>query len=167
LVASLGGTSSRRADGSYRDVVRHARSSVLLAARAHGRSAIDAIHTDLADEDAWRTEAEDAAASGFTATACIHPAQAEAVRAGYAPSPAEAAWARDVLEAAERHGSGVFEHDGRMVDAPILRHARLQAARADEGQRARADAARPAPAHHACAPPLRRRSPCPPSPRRS
>ena len=149
LVASLGGTSSRRADGSYRDVVRHARSSVLLAARAHGRSAIDAIHTDLADEDAWRTEAEDAAASGFTATACIHPAQAEAVRAGYAPSPAEAAWARDVLEAAERHGSGVFEHDGRMVDAPILRHARLQAARADEGQRARAEAARPAPAHHA------------------
>src|SRR5699024_9584979 len=40
LIASLGGTSSRRADGSYRDVVRHARSSVLLAARAHGRSAI-------------------------------------------------------------------------------------------------------------------------------
>src|SRR5699024_837136 len=112
LVASLGGTSSRRADGSYRDVVRHARSSVLLAARAHGRSAIDAIHTDLADEDAWRAEAEDAAASGFTATACIHPAQAAAVRAAYAPSPAEAAWAREVLQAAERHGTGVFEHDG-------------------------------------------------------
>ena len=157
LIASLGGTSSRRADGSYRDVVRHARSSVLLAARAHGRSAIDAIHTDLADEDAWRAEAEDAAASGFTATACIHPAQAAAVRAAYAPSPAEAAWARGVLEAAERHGTGVFEHDGRMVDAPILRHARLQAARADAIQPARADTDEPAradaapaaPAHHA------------------
>jgi hypothetical protein len=34
LVASLGGTSSRREDGGYRDVVRHARSSVLLAAGA-------------------------------------------------------------------------------------------------------------------------------------
>src|SRR5699024_2284566 len=110
---------------------------------------IDAIHTDLADEDAWRTEAEDAAASGFTATACIHPAQAEAVRAGYAPSPAEAAWARDVLEAAERPGSGASRHARRMGGAPILPHARLPAARADEGQRARADAARPAPALHA------------------
>lgn len=136
LIASLGGTSSRHADGSYRDVVRHARSSVLLAARAHGRSAIDAIHTDLADQAAWRTEAEDAAASGFTATACIHPAQASAIRAAYAPSPEQAAWARGVLEAAEHHGTGVFEHDGRMVDAPILRHARLQAARATADQTA-------------------------------
>src|SRR5699024_4142437 len=106
-VAALGGTSSRRAGRRYRRAVRRAHASLLPAARAHGGSAIGAIHTDLADEDAWRTEAEDAAASGFTATACIHPAQAEAVRAGYAPSPAEAAWARDVLEAAERHGSGV------------------------------------------------------------
>lgn len=130
LIASLGGTSSRRADGSYRDVVRHARSSVLLAARAHDRSAIDAIHTDLSDETAWRAEAEDAAASGFTATACIHPAQAAAIRAAYAPSPEDADHARRVLAAAERHGTGVFEHEGRMVDAPILRHARLQADRA-------------------------------------
>ncbi|WP_394214965.1 HpcH/HpaI aldolase/citrate lyase family protein [Brachybacterium vulturis] len=129
LIASLGGTSSRHADGSYRDVVRQARSSVLLAARAHGRSAIDAIHTDLSDEDGWRAEAEDAAASGFTATACIHPAQAAAVRAAYAPSPAEAAWARGILAAAERHGTGVFEHEGRMVDGPILRHARSLATR--------------------------------------
>lgn len=130
LIASLGGTSSRHADGSYRDVVRHARSSVLLAARAHGRSAIDAIHTDLADEEGWRAEAEDAAASGFTATACIHPAQAAVIRDAFAPSADEAAWARGVLAVAEQHGNGVFAHEGRMVDGPILRHARLQAARA-------------------------------------
>ncbi|MDN5687304.1 MAG: CoA ester lyase, partial [Brachybacterium sp.] len=88
LISSLSGTSSRHADGSYRDVVRHARSTVLLAARAHGRSAIDAIHTDLADAEGWRAEAEDAAASGFTATACIHPAQVPVVRAANAPTPA-------------------------------------------------------------------------------
>jgi citrate lyase subunit beta/citryl-CoA lyase len=129
LIASLGGTSSRHADGSYREVVRHARSTVLLAARAHDRSVIDAIHTDLSDADAWRAEAEDAAASGFTATACIHPDQAGAIRAAYAPSPEEAAWARGVLAAAEHHGAGVFEHEGRMVDGPILRHARSLAAR--------------------------------------
>ncbi|GAA1488898.1 HpcH/HpaI aldolase/citrate lyase family protein [Brachybacterium sacelli] len=123
LISSLGGTSSRRPDGGYRDVVRHARSAVLLAARAHGRSAVDAIHTDLADEDGWRAEAEDAAASGFSATACIHPAQVPIVRAAYAPTDAEAEWAHRVLAAAEA-GPGVFEHEGRMVDAPTLRHAR-------------------------------------------
>lgn len=129
LIASLGGTSSRHPGGSYREVVRHARSSVLLAARAHGRSAIDAIHTDLADETGWRAEAEDAVASGFTATACIHPAQAAIIRDAYAPTPDQTAWARGVLAAAERHGSGVFEHEGRMVDGPILRHARSLASR--------------------------------------
>jgi citrate lyase subunit beta/citryl-CoA lyase len=43
LVASLGGTSSRRPDGGYRDVARHARTRVLLAAGAVGVAAKDAI----------------------------------------------------------------------------------------------------------------------------
>ncbi|MGP9537158.1 HpcH/HpaI aldolase/citrate lyase family protein [Brachybacterium sp. AOP43-C2-M15] len=151
LIASLGGTSSRHRDGAgrggadgeggYRDVVRHARSSVLLAARAHGRSAIDAVHLDLADHHGLRAEAEDAAASGFTATACLHPNQVPEVRAAYAPSPAQAAWAHGVLEAAEHHGTGVFTHEGSMVDGPILRHARLLADRADRA-RPSADGAR-------------------------
>ncbi|AXK46676.1 HpcH/HpaI aldolase/citrate lyase family protein [Brachybacterium saurashtrense] len=131
LVASLGGTSSRGADGGYRDVVRHARSTVLLAARAHGRSAIDAIHTEIADEDGQRAEAEDAAASGFTATACIHPGQVPVIRAAYAPAAEDLSWARDVLAAAEAHGDGVFTHRGRMVDGPILRHARVLVGRAE------------------------------------
>src|SRR5699024_12628845 len=66
LVASRGGTSSRRADGSYRDVVRHARSSVLLAARAHGRSASAALHPDPRHEAAWRSDAEAARARRIT-----------------------------------------------------------------------------------------------------
>lgn len=133
LIASLGGTSSRNPGGSYREVARHARAQVLLAARAHGRGAIDAIHTDIADEDGQRAEATDAAASGFTATACIHPAQVPLIRAAYAPTSEEADWARRVLAAAAAGGEGVFEFEGRMVDEPILRHARLVAGRsADE-----------------------------------
>ncbi|MEO2097982.1 MAG: CoA ester lyase [Brachybacterium sp.] len=130
LVADLGGTSSRGEDGSYREVVSHARTAVLLAARAHGRSAIDAVHLDLADHDGLRAEAVDAAASGFTATACLHPDQVGVVRAAYAPSAEEVERARELLDAAERAGSGVFAHDGRMVDGPLLRHARTLLARA-------------------------------------
>jgi len=123
LVASLGGTSSRWPDGRYRDVAVHARSTVLVAAGAHGRAAVDAVHLDIADVDGLTAEAADAAACGFTATACIHPSQVDVVRDAYRPSASEVDWARAVLQAAEgRHG--VFRWEGRMVDGPILRHAR-------------------------------------------
>ena len=133
LVASLGGTSSRGADGRYRDVARQARARVLLAAGAAGRAAIDAVHLDIADLDGpsgLASEAMDAAASGFTATACIHPSQVATIRAAYAPTAAESAEAQRLLALAARAGSGVFVHGGRMIDEPVLRHARAIVRRA-------------------------------------
>ena len=132
LIASLGGSSSRRADGSYRDVAAHSRSSVLLAARAHGKAAIDAVHLDIADAHGLEAEARDAAAVGFTATACIHPDQVATVRAAYAPGDDELAFARDVLAAAE-HERGVFVFEGSMVDEPLLAHARSIVSRSAAG----------------------------------
>lgn len=129
LVASLGGSSSRFADGRYRDVARAARSRVLLAAGAEGRAAIDAVHLDIDDGDGLREEATDAAASGFRASACIHPRQIGIIRDAYAPDPDAVQWARSVLEAAATE-RGVFRFEGRMVDEPVLRHARSIIARA-------------------------------------
>ncbi len=122
LLASLGGRTSRDEGGHYRDFARFARSRVLLSARAHNRAAIDAIHLDIADTEGLRGEALDAAASGFSATACIHPSQVEVVRSAYRPSDAEVAWASGVLRAALNE-HGVFRYEGRMIDAPLLRHA--------------------------------------------
>lgn len=129
LVAGLGGTSSRRSDGAYRGVARHARASVLLAAGAAGVPAIDAVHLDIPDLDGLRAEAEDAAASGFSATACIHPTHVEVIRAAYAPTVDEVAAARELLDVAAQH-DGVFAHAGRMIDGPVLRHARTVLRRA-------------------------------------
>lgn len=128
LVASLGGTSSRKRNGRYRDVARYARSRVLLAAGARGKAAIDAVHLDIADTKGLAREAADAAASGFAATACIHPGQVEVIRTAYRPDAASVAWARGVLAAAEGQ-RGVFSYEGRMVDEPVLRHARAVVAR--------------------------------------
>ena len=122
LVASLGGRSSRTKSGDYRTVATHARSQVLLAARANARAAIDAVHLDIADVEGLRAESEDAAASGFCATACIHPTQVEIVRAAFRPTDDEIAWARGVNKAAAQE-RGVFVYEGRMIDAPLLRHA--------------------------------------------
>lgn len=123
LVASLGGTSSRNTEGGYRDIARYARSRVLLEAGARGKAAIDAVHIDLDDGAGLEREAADAAASGFRATACIHPSQVAVIRAAYRPDEATAAWARAVLTAAESE-RGVFRFQGRMIDEPVLRHAR-------------------------------------------
>lgn len=130
LIASLGGTSSRRSDGAYRDVARYARSRVLLEAGAHGKSAIDAVHVDIGDVDGLEDEARDAAASGFAATACIHPSQVGVIRAAYRPDAESVTWARAVLAAAA-HERGVFRFDGRMIDEPVLRHARSVVTRAN------------------------------------
>ncbi|WP_353711742.1 CoA ester lyase [Arthrobacter sp. K5] len=123
LLASLGGTSSRNDDGGYRAVALHARSSVLLAAGAAGKQAIDAVYVNIPDLDGLAAEARDAAASGFGSKACIHPSQVAAVRAAYAPSNADVAAATQLLEAAKEAGTGVFQYQGRMIDGPILRHA--------------------------------------------
>lgn len=131
LVASLGGSSSRFRDGRYRDVARHARSQVCLAAAAHDIAAIDTVHLEIGDLDGLRAEAEDAVAVGFAATACIHPGQIEVVREAYRPDVAQLEWARAVLDAAAERG-GVFAFRGGMVDEPVLRQARSLTRRAGD-----------------------------------
>lgn len=127
LVAGLGGKSSRfgagdERSGTYRDVPRHVRSSVRLAAAAYGRFAVDAVHLDIGDVDGLAAEVSDAVALGYVATACIHPSQVATIRAGYRPDEQEVAWAREILAAA-RENPGVFSLNGQMVDGPVLRQA--------------------------------------------
>ncbi|KOS53028.1 HpcH/HpaI aldolase/citrate lyase family protein, partial [Rhodococcus rhodochrous] len=122
LVVGLGGQSSRRADRTYRDVARHVRSQALLAAKAYGRFALDSVFLDIRDHEGLRDEALDAVAVGFDAKVAIHPGQVGVIRSAYAPSEQDVAWARRVLAAVPEE-RGVFQFEGRMVDAPVLRHA--------------------------------------------
>lgn len=133
LLASLGGTSSRNASGGYRDVALHARSTVLLAARANGKEAVDSVYLDIPDLTGLALEAGDAAASGFGSKACIHPTQVAVVRAAFAPSEAEVSAAIELLHAARAAGSAVFRYQGMMVDGPVLRHAEATLRRAAGG----------------------------------
>jgi citrate lyase subunit beta / citryl-CoA lyase len=132
LLASLGGTSSRTDDGGYRAVALHARSTVLVAARAFGKEAVDAVYTNIPDLAGLAAEAADAVASGFSSKACIHPSQAAGVREAYAPSEAEVSAATELLQAAAAAGQGVFQYNGQMIDGPILKHAESVLRRAGE-----------------------------------
>ncbi|WP_203335637.1 HpcH/HpaI aldolase/citrate lyase family protein [Nocardioides limicola] len=122
LVAGLGGTSSRYPDGRYRDVARYARSRALVAAKAAGRFALDAVHMDIADVAGLAAACEDAAAVGFDGGVAIHPSQVAVIRAAYAPDPDRVDWARRLL-AHVGDDRSVTTFEGRMVDGPIYKQA--------------------------------------------
>jgi len=126
LIASMHGRTSRFPDGRYRDVALHARSTVLLAASAHGRPAIDSVYVNISDLDGLAAEAEDAAAAGFTLKGCIHPSQVAVVRKAFQADEGQVAWARRVLAAARdtsARDKGAIKVDGQMIDAPLIRQA--------------------------------------------
>lgn len=123
LTVGLGGVSSRDTHGRLRAVAQHARFTVLLAARAAGKSAVDTVFTDIRDLGGAGSEAAEAAAAGFAATPCIHPDQVPVVRAAYEPSAQSVAWAERVLSRRSDKG-GAFAVDGQMIDEPVLRQAR-------------------------------------------
>jgi citrate lyase subunit beta / citryl-CoA lyase len=120
LAASLGATGGRWATGAYRDASRFARMTTLVAAKAANRLALDSVYFDLEDLDGLGDESGEAAASGFDATVAVHPRQVPVIRARYAPSPEEVAWAgRLFAEVGPDRGVTTFE--GRMVDGPVYR----------------------------------------------
>jgi citrate lyase subunit beta/citryl-CoA lyase len=125
LIASMHGRSSRKPDGTYRGVALHARERTLLAATAHGKQAVDAVYTNIGDLDGLAAEAEDAAASGFTLKALIHPSHVAVVRKAFRAGDEQVDWARRVLAAATAGGGdgGAIKLDGQMIDAPLIRQA--------------------------------------------
>ncbi|MHB1568749.1 MAG: HpcH/HpaI aldolase/citrate lyase family protein [Acidimicrobiales bacterium] len=131
LAAGLGGTSSRRPDGSLSDVSRYARARTLLAARVAGIVALDTVHVEFDDETGLRAEAVEAASLGFDATPCVHPRQVRIVRDAYRPTPEQLNFARRVLDRWATTG-GAIRVDGVMVDGPVVAHARRLLRRAGE-----------------------------------
>jgi citrate lyase subunit beta/citryl-CoA lyase len=114
----------------------HARSHLVIASSAAGIAApIDTPFLRFDDEEGLRSECELARALGFAGKSCIHPVQLETVADVFAPSPEELTWAAEVVEVFERaagSGLGVTSHRGAMVDAPVVRRARLLLAKATE-----------------------------------
>jgi citrate lyase subunit beta/citryl-CoA lyase len=123
LVADLGGRPGRAPDGGYPPALVEARTRILYAARAAGVTPVDTVLVDIDDLDRLRLDAAAAAAWGYEAKACVHPKQVDVVRDAFRPTADEQARAREVLAEARNH-AGVFRFRGRMVDAPVLAHAR-------------------------------------------
>ncbi len=115
---------TERGDGTE---LFYARCAVLHAARAAGIDAFDVVFADVNDEAGFLREVEVIRRLGFNGKSLINPRQIELLHNAYAPTQEEVDHARRVIAAAdkaEREGLGVISLGGRMIDAPIVNHAR-------------------------------------------
>lgn len=112
----------------------HARNAILMACRAAGISAQDAVFSDINDAEGLKADLEMTRALGFDGKTCVHPRQIDTVNACFTPSQKEIRNAQRVLEAldeAARNHTGVCVLDGGMVDKPMELRARITLAKAE------------------------------------
>lgn len=104
--------------------VQQVQFAVRLAAGEAGLWACDAAYGAIKDLEGYRAEALAAKRMGYIGKSCIHPTQIAVANEIFRPSDEEIAFARRVIETAEKTGAGAFTVDDRMIDAPFIRRAR-------------------------------------------
>ena len=115
-------------DTQGEDALGHARSLVVLAARAAGLPApLMSVWAHLGDPDGLRASCRRGRTLGFLGRSAVHPRQLPVIAAAFRPSAPELVAAREVLDAWDARFPGqavVTTADGRMVDPAMLPAAR-------------------------------------------
>ena len=134
LPAAIGAATAREADGRYTAPYETARSLTLFAAHAAGVAAIETVFPAIADAEGLAAYAARGARDGFTGMMAIHPSQVAIINAAFTPSDEQVAHARAIVTAfAAAPDAGALQLNGRMIDAPHLKQARVLLARAGKG----------------------------------
>ncbi|HEY8608288.1 MAG TPA: CoA ester lyase [Noviherbaspirillum sp.] len=116
------------------DPLLYFRSHLVLVSRlARIEAPVDGVTTAIDDDAQVFKDSARARALGFGAKLCIHPRQVAHVHAAFAPTEAEIAQARRVVDAADAANGAAVALDGRMVDRPVILKA--QAILAEAGRR--------------------------------
>jgi citrate lyase subunit beta/citryl-CoA lyase len=124
LSAALGATDNKESDGAWTFPYRVARAQCLFAASAAEVAPLDTLYADFRDPEGLERDCRRSRRDGFTGRIAIHPDQIAAINRCYAPSDAEIAHARRIVEAfAANPGAGTLGIDGKMVDIPHLKAA--------------------------------------------
>jgi citrate lyase subunit beta/citryl-CoA lyase len=102
-------------------------SMCVLGARAHGLVILDGVHRDLDDDEGLRVSCEQGRTLGFDGKTLINPRQLSVANEVFAPSAAEVADARRIIDGwgeAKRAGKGIALVDGKMVESLHVADAR-------------------------------------------
>ena len=108
------------------DAWHYALARIVVACRAAGIRPVDGPYGDFKDSTGLEHGARRSAAMGFEGKWAIHPDQIAILNTAFAPSDAEVAHARRILEAlgADAKGGAVVL-DGRMIDLASVRQAQV------------------------------------------
>jgi len=112
----------------------HSLSHVLLAGRAHDRSVVDGISTDIKDMQSFEYACRLARDLGFDGKSLVHPFQLPYCNDAFTPKPHDLAGALEVIDALERahqEGRGTVVVNGRLVEGHHVKAARRLLALAD------------------------------------
>ena len=105
----------------------YARRVIIHCAIAYGLQPLDAIYATLHDEPGLIEDARYGRSIGMKGKYVVHPDQVGPVNEVFAPTAAELATARkivDAYDAAMQGGVGVIDVDGQLVDVPVANRAR-------------------------------------------
>jgi len=131
----LGGEDLTSATGSERTLegqeILFARSQVILASKAHDKTAIDTPWTTM-DDRALKRDTALAKTLGFDAKCAIHPNQVPTINSVLSPDPRAILQARRILAMHRKEGSMRFALDGKMIDKPVIERARKLLERAEK-----------------------------------
>ncbi len=114
----------------------------LLAARAYGLAIVDGVHLDLADDEGFEHSCRQGLELGFDGKTLIHPKTIETANRVFAPTEAEIAWSRKIIDAhaaAAAEGKGVVVVDGKLVENLHVENARRIVALAERIDEMRKD----------------------------
>jgi citrate lyase subunit beta/citryl-CoA lyase len=106
----------------------------VLAARAHGKAALDGVHLDLGDDEGLAAACRQGRDLGFDGKTLIHPRQIAAANDAFSPSREDVARARRIIAAhaeAVAAGRGVAVLDGQLIESLHAEEARRVLSLAD------------------------------------
>jgi citrate lyase subunit beta/citryl-CoA lyase len=106
----------------------------VLAARAHGRAIVDGVHLDLNDTAGLEAQCRQGRQLGMDGKTLIHPKTIEVANRVFAPSDAQVAHARRIIQAhaeAARRGEGLDVLDGQLIENLHVENARRVVALAE------------------------------------
>ncbi len=96
---------------------------VLKSVKYNLLSPINGVYPDIKNIDGLKEDLLFAKSMGFGGSLCIHPNQVVPINEVFSPSAQQIAWAKEILSLRKNSNDIIFNHNGMMVDLPVIKKA--------------------------------------------
>lgn len=96
---------------------------VLKSVKYNLLSPINGVYPDIKNIDGLKEDLLFAKSMGFGGSLCIHPNQVVPINEVFSPSAQQIVWAKEILSLRKNSNDIIFNHNGMMVDLPVIKKA--------------------------------------------